>query len=139
MNNIGIKILITNVCLMLAFLPTACADHEKNNSSKSTSRSIQKIVGKEDPIPKDSAQKGRVLIAYSDCYTCHKEEEKSVGPSFQSIAKKYPFNKVYTQMLAQKIMVGGSGNWGSPVMSPHPDLSYNDAKLMVSYILSLDN
>jgi cytochrome c len=96
------------------------------------------IPGNEDPIPRDSAQKGKVLIAYADCYTCHKEQQKSVGPSFEDIAKRYPANKVYIQMLAQKIKVGGSGNWGTPVMSPHPDLSLYEAKLMVNYVLSLD-
>lgn len=40
-------------------------------------------------------------------------------------------------MLAQKVIVGGSRNWGYAVMAPHPKLSLEDAKMMVTYILSL--
>jgi len=80
-----------------------------------------------------------VLISYSDCYTCHKIDQRSVGPSFKDIAKRYPVNKVYIDMLAYKVIVGGSGSWGYPAMDPHPKLSHEDAKLMVTYILSLKN
>lgn len=142
MENIGIIKWISNACL---FLPVfmlgiymSCSGSSSEQEKKVNSRRIQKMAGRDEPIAEDSVQKGKVLIAFSDCYTCHKEQEKSVGPSFWDISKKYPHNKVYIQMLAQKIIVGGSGNWGSPVMSPHPDLAFEDAKLMVSFILSLD-
>jgi len=39
--------------------------------------------------------------------------------------------------LANKVIKGGSGNWGSVPMSPHPDLSMVDAREMIKYILSL--
>ena len=79
-----------------------------------------------------------MLIGYSDCYICHKKDERSAGPSFKDIAKRYPANKVYIEMLAQKVIIGGSGNWGSAKMDPHPKLSVEDARMMVSYILSLE-
>ncbi|MCW3112191.1 MAG: cytochrome, partial [Segetibacter sp.] len=60
----------------------------------------------------------------------------SVGPAFKDIAKRYPVNKIYIEMLAQKVIRGGSGSWGYAVMDPHPKLSLEDAKTMVSYILS---
>jgi cytochrome c len=60
-----------------------------------------------------------------------------VGPAFSDIAKRYPVNKVYIDMLAQKVMMGGSESWGSAKMDPHPNLSFEDAKKMVTYILSL--
>jgi len=40
-------------------------------------------------------------------------------------------------MLAYKVILGGRGSWGYPVMDPHPKLSFEDAKMMVTYILSL--
>jgi cytochrome c len=40
-------------------------------------------------------------------------------------------------MLAGKIKNGGSGNWGTISMSPHPNLSQADAASMVKYILNL--
>jgi len=62
-----------------------------------------------------------------------------VGPAFKDIAKRYPVNKVYIEMLAHKVIMGGSRSWGTPVMDPHPKLSFEDSKMMVTYILSLKN
>jgi cytochrome c len=100
---------------------------------------IRVIPGKNDTIPAAIAQKGEVLIAYSDCYTCHKEDKDSVGPAFRDIAKRYPVQRVYIDMLAQKVISGGFGAWGHAVMSAHPKVPPEDAKIMVSYILSLKN
>ena len=60
-------------------------------------------------------------------------------PAFADIAKRYPANKVYFDLLANKIIIGGRGTWGTPLMDPHPELSFDDAKLMVYYIMSLKN
>ena len=78
---------------------------------------------------------GAQLIAKSDCGTCHKETEKLIGPAFADVAKKYSSSDVDT--LANKIIKGGSGHWGTVPMSPHPTISEGDAKSMVNYILSL--
>lgn len=116
----------------------SCANKPKEqNNARETIDYIRKIPGKNDSIPKKVAEKGEVLVAYSDCYICHKEDEKSVGPTFKNIAERYPVNKVYVEMLAQKVIRGGSGSWGYPVMDSHPKLSLKDAKVMVTYILSL--
>jgi cytochrome c len=98
---------------------------------------IRAIPGKSDPIPVEDSQKGQVLIAYADCYTCHVIDKRSKGPAFKDIAKRYPVNDGYINLLARKIIVGGSGAWGYPVMAPHPDISEEHATLMVKYILSL--
>ena len=123
--------------LLAVFCLLACGDNPQRNDANKKRDLIKAIPGKSDSIPVKLAEKGEVLIAYSDCYTCHKESEKSVGPAFKDIAKRYPVNKVYIEMLAQKIIVGGSGSWGSPIMHPHPKLSFEDAQLMVMYILSM--
>lgn len=81
---------------------------------------------------------GAQLIAKYDCLTCHKEQEKLVGPAYADVAAKYksaPSGIVDT--LANKIIKGGSGNWGTVPMTPHPSVSMDDAKTMVQYILSL--
>lgn len=78
---------------------------------------------------------GAQLIAKSDCGTCHKEQEKLIGPAFVDVAKKYTSADADT--LASKIVKGGSGHWGTVPMSPHPTISMDDAKSMVNYILSL--
>ncbi|PSR54265.1 cytochrome C [Adhaeribacter arboris] len=98
---------------------------------------IRKIPGESKPIPAEAVQKGEVYIAYSDCYTCHKEDKDSVGPAFKDIAERYPVQQAYIDMLAQKVINGGKGSWGHATMSAHPKVSREEARFMVSYILSL--
>ncbi|WP_316815093.1 c-type cytochrome [Pedobacter nyackensis] len=129
--------------LIISLYSTSCnssnTDKEVTISEKTDSIAdyIKPIEGKNDTISLEAIEKGKVLISYSDCYTCHKEDKRSFGPAFRDIAKRYPANKVFIQMLAQKVIVGGSRGWGYAVMLPHPKLSAKDAELMVSYILSL--
>ena len=83
------------------------------------------------------ADKGLNLIAQSDCLTCHKVEEKVVGPAYRDVAKKYANTPAMVDSLASKVIHGGAGNWGQVPMTPHPQLSKEDAESMVKYILSL--
>ena len=83
------------------------------------------------------AKKGESLIAKSDCFACHKVQDKVLGPSYKDVANKYEKTKANIDYLANKIKTGGSGVWGAVPMSPHPALSDDDAKAMVAYILSL--
>jgi cytochrome c551/c552 len=85
----------------------------------------------------DNIKKGEVLISKSDCFACHKVQDKLLGPSYKDIANKYSKNKVNVDYLSNKVKVGGSGVWGAVPMSPHPALSDDDARFMISYILSL--
>lgn len=126
-------------CLLLAIccLP-GCADEPEQKTNRKPVDYIRQVPGKDDSIPAEVIKKGEVLIGYSDCYTCHKKGLRSAGPAFEDIAKRYPANKVFIEMLAQKVILGGKGNWGSAVMDPHPKLSAEDAKMMVSYVLSLE-
>lgn len=82
-------------------------------------------------------EKGATLIANSDCLTCHMKERKVIGPSYVEVAQKYEFNDKNIEYLATKVIEGGMGVWGNVPMSPHPDISKDDAKEMVKYILSL--
>ena len=81
--------------------------------------------------------KGEQLISQSDCLTCHQVNTKIVGPSYVDVANKYPATDENIEMLAGKIIQGGSGNWGEIPMAPHPAISTEDATEMVKYILSL--
>ncbi|HEX8504770.1 MAG TPA: c-type cytochrome [Hymenobacter sp.] len=80
---------------------------------------------------------GAKLIAGSDCLSCHKENEKLVGPAYVAVAEKYPDSEANIAMLAGKIRTGGAGNWGAVPMTPHPNISEADAREMTKYILSL--
>jgi len=125
-------------CFLFASFSLLCCDQKpEQKRTRKTVDYIKQIPGRNDSIPVAIATKGEVLISYSDCYTCHKQDQKAIGPAFRDIAKRYPVNQVYIEMLAHKVIIGGGGRWGSPVMAPHPQLSLEDAKTMVTYILSL--
>ena len=127
---------ISSGFFVLVYLPGCNNKPEQKNTRKPIDY-IKQIPGINDKLPAEVVQKGEVLISYSDCYICHKKTERLVGPAFRDIAKRYPANKVYIEILAQKVIIGGRGSWGYPVMDPHPKLSLEDAKMMVTYILSM--
>ncbi|MDO7885063.1 c-type cytochrome [Hymenobacter cheonanensis] len=81
--------------------------------------------------------KGAKLMASADCASCHRERDKLLGPAYTAVAQKYPATPANVNMLATKIIKGGSGHWGDIAMTPHPALSQTDAQEMVRYILSL--
>lgn len=83
--------------------------------------------------------KGKTLIDESDCLACHRIDVKSIGPSYQEVAKKYKNDPESHPILAKRIIEGSVGLWGEHAMSAHPNLSENDAALMVEYIMSLDD
>jgi cytochrome c len=93
----------------------------------------KKETAKVDP----DIKAGEGLISKSDCMACHKADQRLVGPGYNEIAAKYPSNAANIQKLADKIISGGSGNWGEIPMTPHPTVSNDDAKKMVKYILSI--
>lgn len=109
-----------------------------NETAKTQESSVDtndnKIGNDRKPEPE---QKGEILMAASDCGTCHKMDQKLVGPSLTDIAKKYDATSERIDSLAGKIIKGGVGVWGEVPMTAHPQISLADAKEMVNYILSL--
>ncbi len=89
-------------------------------------------------LPSPSAL-GQQLLEGQDCKGCHKVQEKSIGPSYSMIAERYTGRDDAVDYLSGKIISGGGGVWGEQAMSAHPDLSQDDAKRIVSYILSLNS
>jgi len=94
---------------------------------------------KEVDITKDpNYQKGLELISKSDCFTCHKIDEKLTGPPYREVANKYAsYPDTIVPHLADKVINGGSGVWGDVPMLPHKALSKEDAETMVKYVLLL--
>ena len=80
---------------------------------------------------------GEKLINKSDCLGCHNKTNKIIGPAYVEVAKKYPNNEKNINYLADKIIKGGTGVWGTMPMTAHATLKKEDAKLMGKYILSL--
>ena len=82
---------------------------------------------------------GKKLIDGSDCLSCHKVNEKSIGPSYVEVAKKYKTTAGVQAILADRIINGSVGIWGEHAMSAHPSLSKSDANSMVEYIMGLND
>jgi cytochrome c len=80
---------------------------------------------------------GKALIEKSDCKSCHIIDQKSAGPSYKMVAEKYKGDEKAVGRLATKVIKGGAGVWGTTEMAAHPQLSVDDAKKMVEYVLSL--
>lgn len=135
----GKKAGILGGALSLMILCMCSCGNEPEQTERKPVDYIKAIPGPSDSVPVAIAKKGEVLIGYSDCYSCHKEEKRSIGPAFKDIAKRYPVNDAYILYLSKKIISGGSGSWGAAVMIPHPNLSTEQAQMMVSYILSMRN
>jgi cytochrome c len=96
------------------------------------------FIGSQD-IQKLKTGKGSFLMAKSDCKTCHTLNQRALGPSLEQIADRYSNNDATVEMLAKKVVNGGSGMWGTFAMSAHPQVSHKEATAMVRYILSLDH
>ena len=82
---------------------------------------------------------GKNLVLSLDCKSCHKENEKSVGPSYMQVSEKYGKDPNALSYLTQKIIKGGSGVWGEVAMAAHPALTQEDARQIVSWMLSLSD
>ena len=83
------------------------------------------------------AMVGKSLLGSLTCMTCHKEEEKSIGPAYVEVARKYRRNPDAVEYLVGKIKNGGSGVWGEVAMPANSGLSTDEAKKLVAYIMSL--
>ncbi len=135
---------IITICLLTAGM-FACnnganeAKTEAKAEEKTEAKPEVKETAKVDPTDNPDFQKGLEVMKNSDCNTCHKVDEKVIGPPFREIANKYPNNAATLDTLAHKIINGGSGNWGSIPMAAHKDLSVEDATAVAKYVLLLKN
>jgi cytochrome c len=120
--------------LLFSFI-VSCNTQTKENSGESTA--TDSLVNSPGAVSASSYQQGARLVAENDCLTCHRLEEKSVGPSFYEISKKYPFDTGVVSNLAHSIIHGSKGLYGPQAMTPHPNVPYYEAKEMAAYILSV--
>lgn len=133
--------LILGICGVIA----ACSNSDTKSSDNTSAEADQAATAQQSNVDTNvnnigtstTAASGEKLIEKSDCLTCHRVDVKLLGPAYQDVAAKYPATDENIDLLAGKIIKGGSGNWGDIPMTPHPAVSVDDAKEMVKYILSL--
>ena len=84
------------------------------------------------------ASMGERIINKNDCKSCHMIDKKSVGPSYQDVAKKYKGDTKALEYLSNKVIAGGGGVWGDHRMAAHPQLSQAETNIIVEYILNIN-
>ncbi len=120
-------------------LIASCGGGNDKNAETEARKDQSKDEAKEDPADNPDYEKGLALVGKNDCLTCHKINEASTGPAYKAVAAKYANTPEIIDQLSNKVIKGGSGNWGVVPMTPHPNLSKEDAVAMVKYVLSLKN
>jgi cytochrome c len=82
------------------------------------------------------AMADEALAKAKNCMACHAVDKKLVGPSYKDVAKKYAGDAKAADMLAAKVVKGGSGVWGAIPMPANPQVSDAEAKKLVAWVLS---
>jgi len=105
---------------------------------------VKKRAKPPEPIPLTDAEKKRGLDLYQlieakDCITCHTIDTRLIGPPFITVSRKYDATAENIDRLSLKIINGGIGVWGDVPMTPHTSLTQEEAKKIVTLILSLKN
>ncbi|MDP3709628.1 MAG: c-type cytochrome [Polaromonas sp.] len=76
------------------------------------------------------------LATAKNCMACHAVDKKLVGPSYKDVAAKYAGQKDASDKLVAKVMKGGAGVWGPVPMPANPQVSADEAKKLVAWILA---
>jgi cytochrome c551/c552 len=76
------------------------------------------------------------LFKNENCSACHAPNAKLVGPSIADVAKKYEGQSTALDKLMVKVKVGGAGVWGAIPMPAQAQLSDEDRKTLVVWMLS---
>lgn len=77
------------------------------------------------------------LATAKNCMACHAIDRKLVGPAYKDVAAKYAGQKDAADKLATKVMKGGSGVWGPVPMPANTQVSPDEAKKLVAWVLTL--
>lgn len=132
--------------VLMGALCYACGSGAEEKKTTETATTPTTTETKDTAANKNSKNpdylKGMELVAKSDCMTCHKIDDKLIGPAYREVANKYEATEANIKMLSQKIIKGveaEKGIWGTVPMTAHADLSEADAAAMVKYILLLKN
>jgi cytochrome c len=77
------------------------------------------------------------LMEKGGCISCHRIDEKLIGPSFKQIAAKYRANEQTISYLLTSIRNGSEGAWGDVPMPPNSEQKVSDADLrrIVEWVL----
>lgn len=79
---------------------------------------------------------GAKLVQARRCYPCHNMTQTLIGPPYKAIASRHAKHKdIMVDVLAEKIIVGGGGDWGVVPMVPNEQVSRKEARVIAKWIL----
>ena len=76
------------------------------------------------------------LATAKNCMACHAVDKKLVGPSYKDVAAKYAGQPDAVEKLSAKVIKGGSGVWGPIPMPANAQVTPDEAKKLVAWILT---
>ena len=79
----------------------------------------------------------QALATSKNCMACHALDKKLVGPSYKDVAVKYAKDKGAVDMLAAKIIKGGSGVWGPVPMPANAQVNDAEAHKLAAWVLTV--
>lgn len=120
-------VLALNVTWMLA----SCGGGNETKTAEATPAT--------PPAEAVASEKALELIGSKGCTACHAIDKKLIGPAYIDVSKKYEATPEWIDSLAHKVIVGGKGVWGDVPMTANTNVTPEEAKEMVTYILSLKN
>ncbi len=85
----------------------------------------------------DTAQTEAAFAKSKNCLACHAIEKKVVGPAFKAVADKYRQDPGALERLALKVRQGGNGVWGVVYMPANAQVSPEESKRLVAWVLGL--
>jgi len=79
--------------------------------------------------------RGLAAIRISNCFNCHDFNSKLIGPAFMEIRKRYQPTPANFTLLQKRIREGSTGIWGKVSMPTHPELSSEQIRVMIKWIM----
>lgn len=79
------------------------------------------------------------LMSSGGCISCHRVDQKLIGPAFKEVAARYRADPQVAARLFTKVREGGEGEWGDMPMQPNSEEKISDADLrtLIEWLLKL--
>lgn len=118
--------------IAIAFFITACGDDKKTTTNTTTTQQETKRPEPKKEIPDDI----KVLLEKHTCLTCHKVDEKLVGPAYEDVAMRNYADEAIVNLIYNP----KPENWPDyPPMLALKDVPQEDALKIAKWINSLND
>src|SRR5690349_18606347 len=97
------------VFAMIAFSAMFAACGGSDSAAPEEKKDSAKTEAQKPAVDQAELDAGLAMIGALDCTTCHKLNERNLGPGYNEVAAKYENTPANIDTLATKIIKGGSG------------------------------